>query len=93
MVYLLMTEYEPVPRDTSQICFVRPRGVKSAHVFRVLIHINAIEDLLFYHPTREELIEDGKIPWWDFGWQYGRIDGELEEDELHPPKPTKVSTF
>jgi hypothetical protein len=65
--------------------FVRPMSVKWSHVFRVLVHIDVLEDLLFYHYPRNELIVDDKIPWRDFRWQYGRADGELEEDELHPP--------
>jgi hypothetical protein len=50
----------------------------------VLIHIDAVEDLLFYHHPREELFKDVKVPWKEFRWQYGRMDGELDEDELHP---------
>jgi hypothetical protein len=42
-----------------------------------------VEDLMFYHYPREELIADGKLPWREFSWQYGRADGDLEEDELH----------
>lgn len=38
---------------------------------------------MFYHYPREELIADGKLPWREFSWQYGRADGDLEEDELH----------
>jgi hypothetical protein len=34
----------------------------------VLIHIDAIEDLLFYHYPREELLADGKIPRRGFNW-------------------------
>jgi hypothetical protein len=64
--------------------FSRPRGVKHAHVFRVLIHINAIEDLMFYHHPREELITDGKVSWKEFAWRPRHADGELDEDDLHP---------
>jgi hypothetical protein len=34
---------------------------------------------------REELLADGKVPWKEFAWQQGRMDGDLEEEELHPP--------
>jgi hypothetical protein len=50
----------------------------------VLIHIDTVEDLLFYHHPREELIEDGKVPWKEFVWRSGHTDGDLEEEELHP---------
>jgi hypothetical protein len=63
--------------------FNRPREVKQSHVFRVLIHIDAVEDLLFYHYLREELLADGKVLWRDFSWQQGRPDGELAEEGLH----------
>jgi hypothetical protein len=62
VVFLSLVRYESDPRRSAQIHFVRPRGVKTHHVFRVLIHIDAVEDLLFYHYPREELITDGKIP-------------------------------
>jgi hypothetical protein len=55
------------------------------HVFRVLIHIEVVEDLLFYHYSRAELMQDGKIPWREFSWQYGKTDDELYDEELHPP--------
>jgi hypothetical protein len=58
-------------------------------VFTVLVHIDAVEDLLFYHHPREDLIADGKVPWKDFLWQFGRADGEIEEDELHPATVTR----
>lgn len=54
-------------------------------MFRVLIHIDDVEDLLVYHFPRDELITDEKIPWHDFKWQFGKADGELDEKELHPP--------
>jgi hypothetical protein len=60
----------------------------NAHVFRILIHIDVVEDLLFYHHPREELVQDGKVPWQEFMWQLGQANGDLEEEDLHPP--TKV---
>jgi hypothetical protein len=36
------------------------------------------------HFPREELIADGKIPWRDFVWQFGRPDGDLEEEKFLP---------
>jgi hypothetical protein len=63
-----------------QIHFVRPREVEKAHMFKVFIHIDVVEDLLFYNYPCEELVVDGKIPWREFAWQRGRPDGEVEEE-------------
>jgi hypothetical protein len=43
--------------------FVRPRQAIHCNVFRILIHIDAIEDLMLYHFPREDLVAGGKIPW------------------------------
>jgi hypothetical protein len=44
----------------------------------VLVHIDVVEYLLFYHYPWEQLIADGRIPWRDFFWQFGRVDGDLD---------------
>jgi hypothetical protein len=55
-------------------------------VFKIFIHIDAIEDLSFYHFPREELVADDKIPWHDFSWQYGMAGGDIVVDtDLSPP--------
>jgi hypothetical protein len=84
VVFLTLTQFEPEQQNT-QLHFVRPRGIQKAHVAKVFIHIDAIEDLMFYHFLREELVADGKVPWRDFSWQSGRPDGELEDDGDEPP--------
>jgi hypothetical protein len=61
-----LVKYEADPRINAQVHFVRPKEARSSHVFRVLIHIDAVDDLMFYHYPREVLIADGKIPWRDF---------------------------
>jgi hypothetical protein len=43
--------------------------------FWVLVHIDIVEDLLFYHHPREDLIADGKIMWKEFAWRSGHADG------------------
>jgi hypothetical protein len=85
VVFLSLAMHERDPMASAQVHFVRPRSAKWSHVFRILVHINAVEDLLFYHYPREELIVDSKVPWRDFSWQLGRADGELEGEELYPP--------
>jgi hypothetical protein len=85
VMYLKLATFEPNPRRQALMYFNRPRALKKRHGFKVLIHIDVVEDLLFYHYPREELIADGKVPWRGFAWQTSRMDGELNEDELHPP--------
>jgi hypothetical protein len=65
----------------AQIHFNRPREVKQGHVFRVLVHIDAVEDLLFYHYPTEDLIACGNIPFRNFSWHFGRLDGDLHDDD------------
>jgi hypothetical protein len=48
-------------------------------VFDAWVSSNAM-----YHYPREELLADGKVAWRDFHWQWGHLDGELEETDLHP---------
>jgi hypothetical protein len=78
-VFLSLSKFEVDPRRAAQAHLNRPREALHSHVFRVLVHIDAIEDLMFYHFPHEDLIADGKRPWTDFCWQYGRADGDLEE--------------
>jgi hypothetical protein len=84
VVFLSLLEHDADPRRSVQVHLAKPRATLNSHVFKILVHTDAVEDLMFYHYPREELIVDGKIPWRDFSWQYGRADGDLEEDELHP---------
>jgi hypothetical protein len=30
-------------------------------------------------------VQDGRVPWREFMWQFGRVDGDLDEEDLHPP--------
>jgi hypothetical protein len=39
----------------------------------------------FITTPREDLIADDKVPWREFNWRFGKLDGELEVDKLHPP--------
>jgi hypothetical protein len=25
------------------------------------------------------------VPWREFMWQFGRVEGDLDEEDLHPP--------
>jgi hypothetical protein len=83
-VYLTIIKNEDDGLSYSQVHFIWPRGVKKAHVFKILPHIDVVDDLLFYHYPREEMLADGKTPWREFVWKQGRPDGEPSEDGLEP---------
>jgi hypothetical protein len=53
-------------------------------VFKVPIHIDVVEDLMFYHYPCEELLVDGKVPRRDFVRKYGVSDGDLPNDDISP---------
>lgn len=52
----------------------------------MFVHIDYVEDLHFYHYPHDELLAEGKIPLREFHWNYGHMDGELDDDE--PPTIT-----
>jgi hypothetical protein len=82
-VFLTITE----PKTsllTAQVHFVRPREVVNGHVFKILIHLDVVEDLMFYHYPRDELLADGKVPWREFSWQFG-LPGDAVSDDSQIP--------
>jgi hypothetical protein len=81
LVLLSVMQHDPMLNRDTQAHPIRPRGALNSNVFKVLLHIEAVEDLMFYHYPRVELVADGKTPWRDFHWQHGRLD----EEDLHPP--------
>ncbi|GJN32815.1 hypothetical protein PR202_gb21346 [Eleusine coracana subsp. coracana] len=87
VVYLTLAKHDP--RRNAHIQFSRPRGMNPGHVFKIFIHIDVVEDLMFYHFPREELLADGKVPWRDFTWEFGRADGELTHDDDDVPPPIR----
>jgi hypothetical protein len=52
-MFLTLTMKELEVGCVGQVHFTRPKGMKKAHVFKVLIHLDVVEDLLFYHYPRE----------------------------------------
>jgi hypothetical protein len=59
--------------------------MKHSHFFKILIHIDVVEDLSFYHFPHDELLADDKVPWKEFTWYPGCPNGEVEEEEFNPP--------
>jgi hypothetical protein len=85
-VFLTLIHTEDGQRSSNLAYFSRPRCVKNAHVFRVLIQLVVVKDLMFYHHPQEELLADGKVPWRDFAWQFGKPDGERKDEDPPPPQ-------
>lgn len=86
MVYLTIVKRTGELRDEAQINFTRPRSMKRGHVYRIYVHIDYVEDLSFYHYPADELRQDGRVPMRELRWQYGHMDGELEDEGiLHTP--------
>jgi hypothetical protein len=90
-VFLSLTKHDPRLGSEAQNQLLKPRGTIRTHVFKILVHVDAVEDLMFYHYPKAELVEDGKRPWRDFKWKFGKADGDLDEDDLHPPPPLIVA--
>lgn len=84
VVYLTLVKRTGELRDSAQVHFTRPRSMKRGTVFRILVHIDYVEDLHFYHYPANELRGEGKIPLREFRWQFGQMDGEQEERNLQP---------
>jgi hypothetical protein len=61
MAYLTLVDRPGDPRLDAHMHFSRPWNVKRGHVFRILVHIDSVEDLSFYHQPQDQLIADGKI--------------------------------
>jgi hypothetical protein len=83
MAYLTLADRPGDPRLDAHMHFSRPRNVKRGHIFRILIHIESVEDLSFYHQPQDQVIADGKIQLREFHWIPDRSDGDLDEEISH----------
>lgn len=63
VVYLTLTQFEPDGRREARVHYIRPHAMKRGHVFHIFIHLDVVEDLLFFHHPREELLAEGRVPW------------------------------
>jgi hypothetical protein len=93
VVFLTLSAFDGDACRDVQIHFVRPRGMLHSRIFKILIHINVVEDLSFYHFPREELLVDGKMPWRELLWFPDCPDGEVDEEEFNPPPRFCASNF
>jgi hypothetical protein len=55
VVFLSLSDHEQGTNQSAHIYFVRPRGFKHSHAFKVFIHIDDVEDMAFYHFPEDEL--------------------------------------
>jgi hypothetical protein len=61
VVFLTLTDRQGDPRIDAQLQFIRPHNVKHGQVFKVIIHIDSVEDLMFHHQPHEQRIAEGKV--------------------------------
>lgn len=84
VVYLTLVRRAGQQTPEAQVRFSRPRGMQRGHVYRIFIHTDSVEDLSFYHYPAHELMAEGSIQMRRFSWQFGLMDGNLDDDELRP---------
>jgi hypothetical protein len=82
LVYLTLTDRHGDPSLDVQLHFTRPRNVKKGHTFRVLVHIDSVEDLRFFHHPAEQLMVGGKVQFREFCWHPGRPNGDMGEEDF-----------
>jgi hypothetical protein len=56
--------------------------MKQGHTFRLLIHIDSIEDLSFYHRPADQLNAEGRVQLREFCWALGHLDGDMDDDDV-----------
>jgi hypothetical protein len=83
-VYLTLTDSQAHPGPDAQLHFSRPRNVQWGQVFRVLVHIDSVENLLYYHHPPEQLSGEGKTQLRELRWCPGRPDGDMDDEEDEP---------
>jgi hypothetical protein len=81
LVYLTLTDRLGDPNIEAQLHFTRPRNTKRGQVFKVLIHLDSVEDLMFYHQPLDQLRADGQVQLREFRWIPGRPDGDIEDED------------
>jgi hypothetical protein len=82
MVYLTLTDRYGDPSLDARPQFTRPCNVKQGKTFRVLIHIDLVEDLTFYYYPLEQLIAEGKVHLREFFWSLRLPNGNMDEEDI-----------
>jgi hypothetical protein len=84
VVYITLSDALGDPQLPINLHFTHPHSVKHDQVFKVLIHIDSVEDLLFYHHPPEQLNADGRVQLRELCWIPGRPNGELDDEIIQP---------
>jgi hypothetical protein len=84
LVYLTLSDRLDDPRLEAQLHFSRPRNIRRGQVFKVLVHIELVEDLHYYHHPPEQLNAESKVQLHELRWCPGRPDGHIEEEVDRP---------
>jgi hypothetical protein len=80
LVYLTLADRHADPRLTLKSNSPDLSTMKQDHTFMVLIHMDSIEDLTFYHYPADQLLVEGRVQFKEFHWHPGNPDGAMEED-------------
>jgi hypothetical protein len=80
LVYLTLADRHADPRLTLKSNSPDLSTMKQDHTFMVLIHMDSIEDLTFYHYPADQLLVEGRVQFKEFRWHPGNPDGAMEED-------------
>jgi hypothetical protein len=80
LVYLTLSDRLGDPRLDAQLHFSRPCNVRRGQLFMILVHIESVEDLQFYHHSPEQLNAEGKVQLRELRWRLGHPDGDIEEE-------------
>jgi hypothetical protein len=84
VVYLTLSDIFGDPSLDAHLHFSHPRTVNQGHVFKILVHIDTVEDLLFYHHSPDQLRAEGRVQHREFHGLSGSPDGDLQE-VVEPP--------
>jgi hypothetical protein len=81
VVFLTLTDRFGDLNLDAQLHFSRPRTVKRGCVYKILVHIDSVEDLMFYHHSPKQLRSEGRVQLREFHFVTGRLDDELEQED------------
>jgi hypothetical protein len=81
LMYLTLADRHADPRLDVHLQFL-PCTMKQGHTFRLLIHIDSIEDLSFYHRPADQLNAEGRVQLREFCWALGHLDGDMDDDDV-----------
>jgi hypothetical protein len=81
-MFITLIDRHADPRLDGHLQFSRPCTIKQGHTFRLLVHIDSIEDHSFYHCPAEQLCAEGRVQFREFRWTPGHLDGDMDADDV-----------